>query len=214
MTLTRRFLNSLLHPRLWRWVSLPLSYTLLFVPFFAPTFGQWTTAIATRCVDRCDTGWQNVWSLWWVAHAISRGTSLTHTDLLFYPGGVELFWQTLMLANGIVMTPVTLLFGPIVAFNVLTYATFVASAWSAAVLAEAVVNHRYAAWVAGALYACAPFHVWLSYSGFVERVSIQYFPLLLLGLWYLSQSPHWRWAALTVVAVLGSFFSSLYYGLF
>jgi hypothetical protein len=214
MTLTRRFLNSLHNTSLWRWVYLPISYVLLLVPFFGSTFGQWTTAIATRCVERCDTGWQNVWSLWWVAHAISRGTSVTHTDQLFYPGGVELFWQTLMLANGIVMMPVTLLFGPIVAFNTLTYATFVASAWSAALLAEVIVKHRYAAWVAGALYTFAPFHIWLSYSGFVERVSIQYFPILLLGLWYISQSAHWRWVVLTVIAVLGSFFSSLYYGLF
>ncbi|MFM2032013.1 MAG: hypothetical protein RLZZ297_778, partial [Chloroflexota bacterium] len=201
-------------PRRWRWVFLPLSYLVLLTPLFRDTFSEWGTAIATRCVERCDTGWQNVWSLWWVADAISHGRSPFHTDLLFYPGGVDLFWQTLMLANGILMLPVTLLAGPIVAFNTLTLFTFVAAAWSAAVLAERIVPHRFAAWVAGALYTYAPFHVWLAYSGFVERVSIQYFPILLLALWELTRSTQWRWVCVAALGVMGSFFSSLYYGLF
>ncbi len=37
---------------------------------------------------------------------------------------------------------------------------------------------------------------------------------MLLALWRISQSAQWRWVVLAVVAVLGSFFSSLYYGLF
>ncbi len=115
MTLTRRFLQSLQHPRHWRWGYLPLSYALLLVPFIANTFGQWGSAIATGCVDRCDTGWHNVWSLRRVAHAISHGTSLTHTDLLIHQAGVDLFWQTVMLAKPLVMAPIPPLFGRIVA---------------------------------------------------------------------------------------------------
>ena len=210
----RRLVTVSQHPRWWRWCFLPLSYLLILIPLFRDTFSHWGDAIATRCVDRCDTGWQNVWSLWWVADALSHGRSPVHTDLLFYPGGVDLFWQTLMLANGILMLPVTLVFGPIVAFNTLTLLTFVAAAWSAALLTETIVPHRFAAWVAGALYTYAPFHVWLAYSGFVERVSIQYFPIMLLALWHLTRSPQWRWVLVAAIGVLGSFFSSLYYGLF
>ncbi|MFM2310503.1 MAG: hypothetical protein RLY87_2625 [Chloroflexota bacterium] len=214
MTLLRRMFFYTQDSRRWRWFFLPLSYVIVVVPLFAATFAEWGTAIATRCVERCDTGWQNVWSLGWVAQSIARGTIPTHTDMLFYPGGVDLFWQTLMLANGLLMAPVTLMFGAIAAFNTLTYLTFVASAWSAAVLTESITKHRYAAWIAGILYTFAPFHVWLAYSGFVERVSIQYFPLLLLALWHISNSPKRRFVALAIIGVLGSFFSSLYYGLF
>ena len=214
MTLLRRFFTYSQHPLRWRWFFLPLSYTLLLIPFFSATFAQWSTAIATRCDERCDTGWQNVWSLAWVAQSIGRGHLPTHTDVLFYPGGVDLFWQTLMLANGLLMLPITLTFGAIVAFNTLTYMTFVGAGWSAAVLAESITKHRYAAWIAGLLYTFAPFHIWLSYSGFVERVSIQYFPILLLALWHISTSAKWRFVMVAVVGVLGSFFSSLYYGLF
>lgn len=202
------------NPRLWRWLWLPLSYTVLLIPFFWSALWEWGSAIATRCVERCDTGWQNVWSLWWVADSIHHGRWPGFTQEMFYPGGVDLFWQTLMLANGTLMTPITWLFGPIVAFNTLTFVTFVAAAWSMALLADAMVKHRFGAWLAGALYTFAPFHVWLSYSGFVERLSIQYFPILLYALWKLSQSPRWWPAIVAAFAVLASFFSSLYYGLF
>ncbi|MFN5059206.1 MAG: hypothetical protein ACK5GU_04725 [Chloroflexota bacterium] len=212
--MTHRLVALWRHPRLWRWLWLPLSYALLLVPFFGATFGEWSSALATRCVDRCDTGWQNVWSLWWVADSIRHGRWPGFTQEMFYPGGVDLFWQTLMLANGIVMTPITLVFGPIVAFNTLTFLTFVVAAWSMALLADAMVKHRFGAWLAGALYTFAPFHVWLSYSGFVERLSIQYFPILLFALWKIGQSPRWWPAILAALAVLASFFSSLYYGLF
>ena len=67
-----------------------------------------------------------------------------------------------LIMTGILMLPVTLAFGPIVAFNTLTLLTFVAAAWSAAILSETIVPHRFGAWVAGALYTYAPFHVWLA----------------------------------------------------
>lgn len=97
--------------RWWRWCWLPVSYALLCVPLFWQTFGVWGTSIATRCVDRCDSGWQNVWSLWWVAHQLKLGQSPFYTPQLFYPSGVDLFWQILMVVNGAIMAPITLFWG-------------------------------------------------------------------------------------------------------
>ena len=200
--------------RWWRWCWVPLSYALLCVPLFWQTFATWSSALATRCVERCDSGWQNVWMLWWVARQVSQGANPFYTDQIFYPAGASLFWQTVMAANGLLMTPVTLLFGPITAFNTLALATFVVSGWSMALLAEAFTRHRWGAWLAGVLYTFAPFHVWMSYWGFAERLSIQYFPILLYALWDLSQRPRWRGVWLGAFAFLGAFFSSHYYGLF
>ncbi len=200
--------------RWWRWCWLPLSYALLCVPLFWQTFATWTSALATRCIERCDSGWQNVWMLWWVARQVSHGQSPFFTDQIFYPGGASLFWQTVMAANGVIMLPVTLLFGPITAFNTLALLTFVVSGWSMALLAESVTRHRWGAWLAGALYTFAPFHVWMAYWGFAERLSIQYFPILLYALWDLSQRSRWRGVWLGAFAFLGAFFSSHYYGLF
>lgn len=211
-------MNDLFHRfktlRWWRWCWLPLSYALLCVPLFWQTFATWSTALATRCAERCDSGWQNVWMLWWVARQLSQGVTPFYTDQIFYPGGASLFWQTVMAANGLLMTPVTLMFGPITAFNTLALLTFVASGWSMALLAEAVTRHRWGAWLAGALYTFAPFHVWMAYWGFAERLSIQYFPILIYALWDLSQRPRWRGVWLGAFAFLGAFFSSHYYGLF
>lgn len=200
--------------RWWRWCWLPVSYAVMCIPLFWHTFATWTTALATRCVERCDSGWQNVWMLAWVARQLSHGQTPFYSDQIFYPAGASLFWQTVMAANGIMMLPVTLMFGPIAAFNTLALVTFVLSGWSMALLAHAVTQHRWGAWLAGALYTFAPFHVWMAYWGFSERISIQYFPILIYALWDLSRSPRWRGVWLGAFAFLGAFFSSHYYGLF
>ncbi len=200
--------------RWWRWCWLPVSYALLCVPLFWQTFGVWSTSIATRCVDRCDSGWQNVWSLWWVAHQLKLGQSPFYTTQLFYPSGVDLFWQILMVVNGAIMAPITLFFGAIFAFNMLIYVTFVATGWTMALFAERVTGHRAGAWIAGVLYMFMPFHVWLAYTGFAERLGIQYFPLLLWGLWSWNARQSWRDIVLIAVATIASLLTSLYYGLF
>jgi hypothetical protein len=49
-----------------------------------------------------------------------------------------------MFANGLLMTPVTLIWGPVFAFNLLAMVSFVASAWAMALCAEQIVGHRWA----------------------------------------------------------------------
>lgn len=207
-------LQRIRSPHWWRWGVLPLSYTLLCIPFFWQTFATWGSDLATRCQMRCDSGWENVWSLWWVAHQLSIGESPFYTAQMFYPGGADLFWQILMFANGLLMTPVTLIWGPVFAFNLLAMVSFVASAWAMALCAEQIVGHRWAAWIAGVLYTFAPFHVWMAYWGFAERLSLQYFPIMLYALWELSGQQRWRGVWIGAFAILGALLSSLYYGLF
>jgi hypothetical protein len=43
-------------------------------------------------VDGVDA-YQNVWNLWWVASAITSLQNPFFSPLLFYPDGVDLFWQ-------------------------------------------------------------------------------------------------------------------------
>ena len=61
----------------------------------------------------------DVWSLWWVAHQVSHLLNPYFTTHLAAPVGVQLGPDTLMPLLGLVMTPVTLLFGPTAAYNVL-----------------------------------------------------------------------------------------------
>ena len=63
-----------------------------------------------------------VWGLWWVAHQVSHLGNPWYTSQLAAPVGTQLGFDTLMPLLGVVMTPVTLAFGPAVSFSLLTAA--------------------------------------------------------------------------------------------
>ena len=66
---------------------------------------------------------QDVWSLWWVARQITHLHNPWFTNYLAAPVGVQLGYDTLSPLLGLLMTPVTLLFGPSASYNLLVIAT-------------------------------------------------------------------------------------------
>jgi hypothetical protein len=63
-----------------------------------------------------------VWALWWMAHQVAHLGDPWFTTYMAAPVGVQLGFDTLMPLPGLIMTPVTLLFGPSASFAVLTIA--------------------------------------------------------------------------------------------
>jgi hypothetical protein len=63
-----------------------------------------------------------VWALWWMAHQVAHLGDPWFTTYMAAPVGVQLGFDTLMPLPGLIMTPVTLLFGPAASFAVLTIA--------------------------------------------------------------------------------------------
>ena len=60
-----------------------------------------------------------VWDLWWVAHQVIHLHNPWFTTYLAAPAGLQLGYQTLVPLLGVVMTPVTLAFGPSASYNLL-----------------------------------------------------------------------------------------------
>jgi hypothetical protein len=60
-----------------------------------------------------------VWDMWWVAHQIIHLHDPWSTTYLAAPAGLQLGYHTLVPMLGAVMAPVTLAFGPSVAYNLL-----------------------------------------------------------------------------------------------
>jgi hypothetical protein len=63
-----------------------------------------------------------VWALWWMAHQVAHLGDPWFTQYMAAPTGIRLGFDTLMPLPGLLMTPVTLLFGPAASFGVLTVA--------------------------------------------------------------------------------------------
>ena len=64
-----------------------------------------------------------VWALWWMAHQVSHLGNPFTTTYMAAPVGIQLGFDTLMPLPGLIMTPVTLLWGPTASFAVLTIIT-------------------------------------------------------------------------------------------
>ena len=61
-----------------------------------------------------------VWDLWWTAHQIVHLGNPWFTNHMAAPVGIQLGFDTTMPLAGLIMTPVTLIFGPSAAFSLLT----------------------------------------------------------------------------------------------
>ncbi len=62
---------------------------------------------------------QYVWSMWWLAHQLVHLGNPWHTSYLAAPVGIPLGYDTLMPLLGLMMAPVTLVFGPSASYNLL-----------------------------------------------------------------------------------------------
>ncbi len=60
-----------------------------------------------------------VWDMWWVAHQVVGLHNPWYTTYLAAPVGLQLGYQTLVPLLGVLMTPVTLVFGPSASYNLL-----------------------------------------------------------------------------------------------
>jgi hypothetical protein len=61
-----------------------------------------------------------VWDLWWVPHQLAHLGNPWFTGHMAAPVGIQLGFDTTMPLAGLIMSPVTLLFGPSASFNLLT----------------------------------------------------------------------------------------------
>jgi hypothetical protein len=61
-----------------------------------------------------------VWYLWWTAHQVAHLGNPWFTDHMAAPVGIQLGFTTTMPLAGLIMTPVTLVFGPSASFSLLT----------------------------------------------------------------------------------------------
>src|SRR5262249_38714702 len=107
----------------------------------------------------CGDTAQEVWFLGWVPFALFHGHSLFYTNWILYPAGVNLADNTAMTLLGILAAPVTVLAGPIAAYNVVLRAGFLLSALAMFVVVRRVVRWWPAAVPAGLLYGFSPFMV-------------------------------------------------------
>lgn len=194
------------------------AYTLMAIAVTWPMPARLGEQIIANEPGQVD-GYLGIWNIWWAATAIVSGRDPFVTPLLFHPQGLDLFWQTLSLPQGLLALPLTLTAGPLPAYNVLILLSFILGGYFAYLfirhaLRGAGPRLEPAALVGGAVYAFAPFHMQKVLDAQLEVASIQWLPLWALAALALLERRRWPWALLCAAALLWVGLGTWYYGLF
>lgn len=131
------------------------SYVVLAVVMTWPVTARLTTHIAGENDDL----YVAQWDCWWVGKVVTEGRNPLFTDDLFYPEGVSLRFHSVSWLTGLIAAPFRGLFGATAGYNL----TFLLQTWLCAVAMFALARHltgsRSAAWLAGLVFAFAPYRM-------------------------------------------------------
>src|SRR6516225_4710287 len=101
-----------------------------------------------------------VWDFWWIAHQVTHLGNPWATSQLAAPVGVQLGFDTLMPLPGLLMTPITLAFGPSASYNLLAIVIPGLTCYLGYRVARLWLATVTGAVVSGALYGLAAMLVW------------------------------------------------------
>lgn len=154
--------------------------------FALPAVVLWWNAWSrgARSTVRCtclDPG-QQVWFIAWPAYALSHLLDPFATLWLWPPHGVNLLANASAPLAGLVLTPVTWLFGPFVATTVALTLAPALSAWGCWLACRRFVTWPPAAWVGGLLFGYSPFVVQSVAQGHLSTGLLVLPPLMLVVL--------------------------------
>lgn len=155
--------------------------------------------------------WGNLWLLWYLHRALLEGHLAFWTPLIFYPDGFSL-WGYGHFGLQILASPLLYFVNLPMAYAVLLWASLSLSALALYLLVQDQVQDRWAAFLAGTLYA---FHS-LKYAemsvGSVEQVATFGLPLFALCLLRWHQTGRLRWGVLTWVVIMGTALGNWFFG--
>jgi hypothetical protein len=168
-----------------RWVATRLderrvgleALLLYLIGAFLVTWNAWATP-TTQWIGSCCDPEQAMWFIGWVPYAIGHLTDPFVTHQLNAPDGVNLMWNTAILPWSLIATPVTILAGPILAYNLLMLGAIVLSAAAARLVVARYVEGAVAPLVGGAVYGFSPYVI--SHAALHLNLAMAWVPPLVL----------------------------------
>lgn len=120
--------------------------------------------------------YQNLWDIWWVNYALFKlHASIFYTNLLFWPVGSNLSFQTMSPIGSLLSYPFQIVNVPF-AYNTLFFLGFAISGLCMFILADYLIKNRYAAFIAGLFFSFSAFHIAEAYAH-LDWIFIGWVPL-------------------------------------
>ena len=144
-----------------------------------------------------------VWDYWWVARSVVHLSNPWFSHYLAAPVGVPLGFHVLMPLPGVLMTPVTLAFGPTFTYNLLTALAPGLMCYTMYRAARLWVPSQAGAIAGGAFYGLSTMMTWNAWFEIQLALGAIFLPLALEAAVRLGRRPGWRQAVILGV-VLGT----------
>ncbi len=139
------------------WWALPLGAGAYLVLSIMVWWNVWSSHPTSITTCGCGDSSLFTWFLSWPAYAISHGLNPLYSTAMFHPTGVNLLANTGEVGIGVVLAPVTWIFGPVATLNVALTLSPTLSALAMFILLRRWVTWEPAAFVGGLLYGFSPF---------------------------------------------------------
>jgi hypothetical protein len=144
-----------------------------------------------------------VWDFWWMARSVAHLSNPWFTSYLAAPVGTPLGFHTLMPLPGVLMTPVTLVYGPGFSYNLLSAAAPGLMCYAMYRAARLWLPSQTGAIAAGAFFGLSTMMTWNSWYEIQLALGAIFLPLALEAAVRMGRRPGWRQAAILGV-VLGA----------
>ena len=144
-----------------------------------------------------------VWDYWWVARSVVHLSNPWFSHYLAAPVGVPLGFHVLMPLPGVLMTPVTLAYGPTFTYNLLTALAPGLMCYTMYRAARLWVPSQAGAIAGGAFYGLSTMMTWNAWFEIQLALGAIVLPLALEAAVRLGRRPGWRQAVILGV-VLGA----------
>jgi hypothetical protein len=175
-------------------------------------WGVWSTHPTTTGSCGCGDPSLFTWFLEWPAYALRHGQNPLHSTALFHPSGINLLSNTSVLVIGVVLAPVTWLFGPVATLNVALTLAPALSALGAFWLIRRWVAFAPAAFVGALVFGFSPFVISDLAVAHLMTATLVMVPLWVGALDELllrqRRSPLWMGVGLGVVGAVEFFIST------
>ena len=215
MSLTQYSWLSVNAPIASRWhriamgVMIPSAYATLALFYFRHLLGGLSSRVPLTSYSG-DVG-TGVWYMAWLPFALGHGIDPFVSHFQFAPAGFNLLSNTGDLLPSLVLSPVTVLFGPVASFNVAVISAPVISAGSLYYVVRKIGISAPAAFVAGALYGYSPYLIHEEPFGHLNLTWMFFPPLayyLLDRILCVQSGSPYRYGAGLGILVVAQYFTS------